>query len=150
MYGKHSDTGTRLNGRATELARMLAFMRGKTLVIEEDVQIALRFVFSQIDPDRRRAIEHVIINHRATRASLARAIGRTVNVAERHINNLINIDILRRSPRPGDGLWSIQAKPLVDLMRYNPIPIPDPEKSIAIPRPEPLDSDSSGTANLVV
>lgn len=59
---RSGDTGKRLFMRARELAKMLAFMHGRTLVSSLDTDVVLRYVFSQMLPDYQKFFQLYVRN----------------------------------------------------------------------------------------
>lgn len=104
--GRDGDTGKRLFFRARELASMLAYMHGRTLVSSLDVDIVLRYIFSQIVPEHQKFFRLCALNNKqpVTIKALIEYGGSTRRTWDLRLQPLIELGVLtRRSPKGVNG-----------------------------------------------
>jgi hypothetical protein len=102
---REGDTGKRLFFRAREMAIMLAFMHGRTLVSSLDTDIALRFIFSQILPEQQKFFQFCVLRNGApvTRSELVEYAGSTLRIWDLRLKPLIELGVVSKSTVKGFG-----------------------------------------------
>jgi hypothetical protein len=102
---RSSDAGVRPNLRIRELCRMIAYMHGRMDVIEEDVDIGLKVVFSQLPPTERRIVEYALhpvqLGRRWRTLDLCATTGLPKQRVAAVVTTLCEVDILRRRDHGG-------------------------------------------------
>lgn len=99
-----ADTGKRLYFRSRELAAMLAFMHGRTIVSPLDTDIALRYVMSQIPPEYQKVFQLLALKKNpVTIGDLIEYAGGTRRIWQLRLAPLVELGILGQPPKKGFG-----------------------------------------------
>lgn len=137
---REGDAGNRLYVKARELATMLAYMRGQALVSAVDVDVVVRFIFSQLRPGYQRFFR-VVSRHDLAELHIARFIeeeGETVRLWTERLLELADLGIAQRLPDRGFGegyryKLSPEAEEMMKRISF-PVPEEAPAPSAAMER----------------
>lgn len=129
--GRDGDTGKRLFFRAREMAVMLAYMHGRTLVSSLDVDIVLRYVFSQMVPEHQKFCQLAVLRkgEPVTIKELVDYGGSTRRTWDLRLQVLMELGIIERtSPKKGysDSFKYRFTEEAAELIRVIGLQVPEP------------------------
>lgn len=137
------DTGKRLYFRSREMACMLAFMDGRKLVTSLDVDVVLRFIFSQMPPESQRFVQFSVLREGegVTLPELIEYASGKRKVWEGAILRLMDIGVIEQNTKRAfsEGYRYRFTDEALDLVKKVALKVPDGPAPIRHEAPAPTD-----------